>query len=163
MNGTTLKPSNRHCQAVAKFLTGETSTRVSNILDMWFKSPYGLPPETHPERAMLYSSDIDYQEIKYARPALTSFSARIIQEKLVRDISRTVRSRKLHTFTTRQDQGGVISGGLETSIWGVKGVISIFEEDVPLLWRYLMALASSNQGPSRERRPPEYVHISQII
>jgi len=37
MNGMTLKPSNRHCRAVAKFLTGETTY----LLDVWFKSPYG--------------------------------------------------------------------------------------------------------------------------
>jgi hypothetical protein len=112
---------------------------------------------------MLYSSDIDYQEIKYAWPALTSFSSKIIQEKLIRDISRTVKSKKLYTFTTKPDTGGVITGGLEIGIQGVKGVISIFKEDVPLLWKYLMALASSNEGPPRERCPPEYVCINPTI
>jgi hypothetical protein len=37
----------------------------------------------------------------------------------------------------------VVSEELETSTHGAKGVMSFFEEN-PLLWQYLMALASPN-------------------
>jgi len=57
------KPSIRHYQIVTKFLTGETNISVSKILELWMKSPYGLPPESHEERSMLFSTKIEYQSI----------------------------------------------------------------------------------------------------
>ena len=73
--GNQFEPTARHTQMVSKFLTGEAQMGVSQILDLWLKSPYGLPPEEDLERGMLYSTTVHYISIKYAHPAITSFAA----------------------------------------------------------------------------------------
>jgi hypothetical protein len=75
VKGNHFEPTARHIQMVSKFLTGETQVGVGHILDLWLKSPYGLPPEENSERRMLYSTTDCYISIKYARPAITSFAA----------------------------------------------------------------------------------------
>lgn len=150
------EPTPRHIQMVAKFLTGETDVGTSKVLELWLRSPYGLPPESNPERHMLYSTEVNYQEIKYARPAITSFAAQIVLAKLVKDATKTVkRDGGLHTFTSgsnetisRYDSGAQVFGE----------AMGIFQAKMPLAWHYLMTLAMPNeQASTRDRRPPRYV------
>ena len=43
--GNQFEPTGRHTQMVSKFLTGETQVGVSQILDLWLKSPYANAAE----------------------------------------------------------------------------------------------------------------------
>lgn len=156
MKGNQFEPTARHTQMVSKFLTGETQVGVSKILDLWLKSPYGLPPEEDLEREMLYSTTVHYISIKYARPAITSFAAQTVQEKLVKDAAKTVKSNGgLHTFTT---QGDEMTSRYDLGAHVFSDVMKIYQEKMLLAWQFLMAIATPNEEAKlRERRPPEYV------
>lgn len=148
-------PSRRHDQFASKFLQGSSSLTPGAVIAAWFKSPYGLPPQSSPERAFQYSTTVDYQSIKHARPAISSFAAQLIGAKLTQEARKGVkRESGLHTFT---------SGGSEVSRYDLGAEIfsdttQIFKHHTPLAWYYLLQMAlPDEQAISRERRPPEMV------
>ena len=159
VKGNNFEPTTRHIQMVSKFLTGETQVGVSHILDLWLKSPYGLPPEENSERHMLFSTTDGYISIRYARPAITSFAAQTVQEKLVKDAAKTVkRNEGLHTFTTQRDSDEMTSR-YDLGAHVFSDVTKIYQEKMLLAWELLMAIATPNEdAKTRERRPPEYVN-----
>jgi len=55
--------------------------RVAHILNLWMRSTYGFPGKDHNERKNMYSTEVDYLLIQYARPAITAFSAQIHNRK----------------------------------------------------------------------------------
>lgn len=156
VNGKPFNPSSRHCQVVAKFLSGETRIGVSEVLQSWIHSSYGLPPGDHSEREFLYSTEVGYLNIRYARPAMTSFSAQLIQKQLVREAQKTVKKDGgLHTFTSNSNE--IVSQcHLGSEIF--PKVMNIFQTSMPLTWKCLLALARSNETPAtKARRPSEFV------
>ena len=63
-------------------------------------STYGLPEKDHIERKNMYSTDIDYLQLQYARPAITAFSAQLVKERLIREAKNMAKKDGgLHTFT----------------------------------------------------------------
>lgn len=151
IHGKPFEPSQRHYQMVAKFFGGETDIPVGKILDIWLKSPYGLPPENSNEREMLYSTKVDFLHLKYARPAITSFAAQLIKSKLMKEAQRTVKKdRSLHTFTSKGKEISRYDLGAQV----FSEAMEIFQEGMPLAWQYLLVLATPNeQVDERQFRP----------
>lgn len=149
-------PTNTHYQMVSKFLTGETNIRVAHILDLWMKSTYGLPAKDHLEWRYMYSTEVDYLTIQYARPAITAFTAQLVKERLVREAKTTVKSDGgLHTFTTGKKER---ISRYDLGANSFQEASEIFQEKTPLAWHLLLAMSASNEDTiARERRPPEMV------
>jgi hypothetical protein len=155
MKGKEFEPSSRHFQVVSKFLTGETKVSVIKILELWIKSPYSLPPERNEERQMLYSTKIDYHEMKYAWPAITSFAIQIVEEELISEAKKAARhDGGLHTFTSSKGKVSRYDLGEQTFLEAME----ILEKKMPIMWQYLLKLSvPSEESVERNRRPPEYV------
>ena len=140
---------------VSKFLTGETNIRVAHILDLWMKSTYGLPANDHLERKYMYSTEVEYLLIQYARPAMTAFAAQLVKERLVREEKKTVkRDGGLHTFTTEKKER---ISRYDLGANSFQEASEIFQEKMPLAWNLLLAMSSPDENIERERRPPEMV------
>jgi hypothetical protein len=107
---------------------------------------------------MLFSTTDCYISIKYARPAITSFAAQTVQEKLIKDAAKTVKHNGgLHTFTTQRDE---MTSRYDLGAHVFSDVTKIYQEKMLLAWQLLMAIATPNEdAKERERRPPEYVNI----
>ena len=159
--GNLFNPSPGHYQMVSKFLTGETSVPASQILEAWLKSPYGLPHEDDKERQLLYSTEVDYRCIKHARPAMTSFAAQLIQEKLVREARRAVqKDGGLHTFTLKGKEISRYDLGAQAFPESMERL----QESMPLACRYLLMIATPHKTTgNRDRRPPEVVRVTFIL
>lgn len=140
---------------VSKFLTGGTSHHVGEILEMWLKSPSGLPDETHLERQLLYSTQRNYYKIQYARPAITSFAMQLVCDKAVEEMRQVVKKDGgLHTFTTcRSNTLTRHDPGPDT----FTEVMKLYQLKMPVLWGMLLSLAGSDEKIGRERRSPELV------
>ena len=158
-NGKPIVPSQRHLQMVTKFLTGEAVVGVSRILKAWLENSAGLPSEDNIERKMMYSLETNYLDIRYARPAITSFAAGIIRDQLVKEAQRVVKvDAGLHTFASipqaRNDQVSRYDMGGHT----FSDAMEIFQKKMPLAWGYLLKLAvADEQALSRVTRPPHIV------
>ena len=161
-NGQTFNPSPTHYHMVSRFLQGQTRITVSQILQIWLSSKYGLPVESHEERLMAYSIHITYLDIKHARPALTSFAAQIVMQKLDQEGHKIIKKEGgLHTFTPQRhkDQDTSLQHNLGPQTFSE--ISLLFEKKMPLSWKMLMSLAvSDGQVGSRKRRPPEVVSLN---
>ena len=149
-------PTNTHYQMASKFLTGETSIRVAHILDLWMTSTYGLPGKDHVERKNMYSTKVDYLLIRYARPAITAFSAQLVKERLVIEAKNTVKTDGgLHTFTSGKKER---ISRYDLGANSFQEASKIFQEKTPLAWNLLLAMSAPNEDTiTRVRRPPEMV------
>ncbi|KAF8962188.1 hypothetical protein BDZ97DRAFT_1759423 [Flammula alnicola] len=154
-HGKSFEPSPRHVQVIAKFLAGETKIGVSRLIEAWMKSAYGLPSEQDYERQMFYSTTVDYRTIKHARPAITSFAAQVIKEKLVKEARKVVKSESgLHTFTSK----GKDISRYDLGERALPEAMAVFQETTPLTWEYVLVIAMPNkEAEDRERRPPAIV------
>ena len=155
-NGKPIAPSQRHLQMVTKFLTGETMVGVSRILKAWLENSAGLPSEDNIERKMMFGLETSYLDIRYARPAITSFAAGIIRDQLIKEAQRVVKvDAGLHTFTSsRNDQVSQYDTGACT----FSDAMGIFQKIMPLAWSYFLRLAAvDEQALRRLHRPPHIV------
>jgi len=151
-------PSLTHVQMLSRFLKGQTKVSVGSVLDLFMSSKYGIPPTHDDERDLFFSLSTNYHAIHYARPAITSFAAQLVEAELIKEASRTVRKDGgLHTFTSARG-----SNALEASVnHGAESFSAanwIFRNKMPLAWDLLFSMACpSQQENSRDRRPPELV------
>jgi hypothetical protein len=99
---------------------------------LWMRSTYGLPEKDHIERRNMYSTDIDYIQIQYARPAITAFSAQLVklEERLIREAKNTVKKDGgLHAFTTGKKER---SSRYDLGANSFQEASKIFQEKTPL-------------------------------
>jgi hypothetical protein len=156
--GRDLPVSRTHTQMVSKFLGGETRVPISAILDAWHTSAYGRPPLDNDERKMMFSTDMDYHNIRHARPVITSFAAQKVRNKMVDEARKAVKANSgLHTFTT----AGNDTSRYELGASAFPEAMDIFQTQMPLAWDLMMAMATPNdEASTRERRPPHLVGTS---
>ncbi|KAF9524238.1 hypothetical protein CPB83DRAFT_947604 [Crepidotus variabilis] len=119
------------------------------------ESSYGLPDTYLVERAYLYSTDHPYCDLKYARPAITSFATQLVKEKALQEIKKVVRKDGgLHTFTTRKnDAVARHDPGPDT----FTEVMKIYQKEMPVSWDILLSMGTTSEDKERGRRSPELV------
>ncbi|KAJ7572432.1 hypothetical protein C8J56DRAFT_807505 [Mycena floridula] len=148
---------------VLKFLTGETTYRVSHILNYWMESSDGLPSQSNRERDLMFALEPDSNKILAARSAITSFAAQIVKRELVKTAKKMAsKSGGLHTYTTSKAKVLIP----EDSVSTFSECQKLFEEGMPLAWQYAMAITAPEGTEDREHRPPHYVAthaLSQLI
>ncbi|KAF9491306.1 hypothetical protein BDN71DRAFT_1510475 [Pleurotus eryngii] len=146
--GAEVKRSRSHAQVVSKFLGGKAHYYPSIILAEWLKSADGLPKLGDIERDLMYSTEVDYQQIWAARPGLTSFAAQLVGQKLEMEIKKVVMKKNgLQTFTTGGGDIAKAGQGINT----YTDTQAIFRLHQPLTWAYLLRLATpcSHQAPAQ--------------
>jgi hypothetical protein len=74
---------------VSGFLRGTHGHTPAQVIDLWYRSPYGRPHKDSPEMYTLRS--IPYTDIRPVRPALTSFGLQVVAKKLKRDLSDAIK------------------------------------------------------------------------
>ena len=65
----TFSPSARHGQYAEKFLSGKRQHHPGMVLNAWVHSPYGVIAKGSTEEKLMFSLDVDYQDITSIRPA----------------------------------------------------------------------------------------------
>ena len=96
--GNLVRRSQKHASYVHKLLSGRCGTSgkgVRFILNAWFQSG----EEEDAEQLMHFTTSVLYQNIRSARPALTSFAAQLVKKKLVQEAEAAVQPRSgLHAM-----------------------------------------------------------------
>lgn len=151
-------PSLTHVQMLSKFLKGQTRVSIGSVLDLFMSSKYGIPPTHDHERDLFFSLSTNYHAIHYARPAITSFAAQLVEAELIKAASRTVRKDGgLHTFTSARG-ANTIEASVNQGAESFSIASRIFRDKMPLAWDLFFSMANpSQQENSRDRRPPELV------
>lgn len=139
--GKDIHRTKQHSKYSQHFLEGKGRYTPAMVLDCWFRSPDGrlsLPSTSN--TSLMYSTSTPYLEIKPVRPALTSFAAQIVQNKLVMEAKQAVKpSSGLHATSRRK--------GHQTVEWAdigattVAKVSHIIQTHQPLTWIYMMSIS----------------------
>lgn len=158
--------SEAHAKMASRFLAGLCKHTPAHIVEIWVKSPWGIPKKGRLERNAMFSTDRDFRMLKAARPGLTSFAVQIVREQLEKDIQKAVkRSSGLHTFTTGARKIADENYGAQTFMEAT----AVLQQHQPLAWDLFVQLATpptskkGNTGVTRQSRPPEMVCSIPII
>jgi hypothetical protein len=152
--------SEAHAKMASRFLTGLCRHTPAHIVEIWVKSPWGIPKKGHQERDAMFSTEHDFRTLKAARPGLTSFAVQIVREQLEKDIRRAVQKASgLHTFTTGARKISEENYGAQT----FTETMEILKQHQPLAWNLMVNLAmphsprKENVAVIQRNRPPEMV------
>lgn len=162
------RASETQTKTITHFFAGhDKKYPASRTLDLWLRHPYGRrpPPET------MYCVDRPYTELLQIRPALTSFAAQVVQQRLVREAEEAIKVKNgLHVSIANKNGKG------KPLVWDDLGagtlphVRSIFEKIQPLLWAFVTTLCLrcpskgvASEGAVRKRRAINNVRILSFI
>ncbi|KAF8185692.1 hypothetical protein BJ912DRAFT_1060520 [Pholiota molesta] len=141
------------------FFNGNGQYTPANILLNWIKHPYGRLQRDSP---LMYSTSIPYNSIKPVRPALTSFAAQIVQDKLVDEAEDAIKvSSGLHLSLSDHQTASKKLEWTDIGSATVERTQQIIQTHQPLTWNLFMKLAArpprSQDGVKvvRIKRPPE--------
>jgi len=162
--GELYKPDPIHYQMVSKFLSGGSDATAGIILEIWFNSPYGKPPNTHIESMQKFSTEHPFQSIHFAHPSISAFAAQLVRRKVRKEAEKaTWKDGGLHTFTSRarSSDDAELRHDLGAQIF--PETMATLEENMPLTWELLMTIAALDEkARERERRPPRMVRMMCI-
>ncbi|KAG2116380.1 hypothetical protein DEU56DRAFT_919219 [Suillus clintonianus] len=138
-----------HAAYVQHFLRGRTKYTPADIVHAWFHSPDGILSDNDPELNLMFVTTPPYTDLKGVRPALSSFAAQTVKQKLVADIKHAVRpGNGLHvSFAPSESR--------QSSDWDDVGSMTVtkieetLRKEQPLAMALLEAIAT---GPQRKRR-----------
>ncbi|KAF8174754.1 hypothetical protein BJ912DRAFT_1024608 [Pholiota molesta] len=149
--------TNGHCHDA--LFHGNGQYTPANILLNWIKHPYGRLQRDSP---LMYSTSIPYNSIKPVRPALTSFAAQIVQDKLVDEAEDAIKvSSGLHLSLSDHQTASKKLEWTDIGSATVERTQQIIQTHQPLTWNLFMKLAArpprSQDGVKvvRIKRPPE--------
>jgi hypothetical protein len=152
--------SDMHTQMASKFVGGFCKHSPVDIIEIWVRSPWGIPKEGRWERDEMFSIEVDFRKVKPARPGITSFAVQMVFEKLERDIREGVKKANgLHTFTTGACKMINDNFGAQTFL----DATTALKEHQSLAWNLLVKLATphpqvkGSEIATRQYRPPEMV------
>jgi len=81
MSTETRVMQNRHRQFVLKFLSGASCYTALDIVIMMFQHPYAKPSTCHADAKAYFSPTLSADQIKYAKPALTTWALEIVTKE----------------------------------------------------------------------------------
>lgn len=90
----------RHASIIQHFLHGKTKYKPIDIVDSWYRHPYGAKFEDeHP----MFSLRHEYKTIQPVQPAISSFAAHIITTHLIKGAKRAVKTTSgLHVAVSKK-------------------------------------------------------------
>ena len=159
--------SHRHATAASRFLQGENTYHVADILECWLRSPDGRP-RSNEDHKQMYSPSISFTDIRPARSVITSFAVQIVEKRLLHERQQASKpSSGLHTVTSAQS-------GDKSVTWDAIGSGTVAEITVslqtcqPLTFHYLSQLATPKPRKQNgvvvqcKTRPPEIVRTLML-
>jgi len=81
---------NRHHQFVLKFLSGASCYTAFDIVIMMFQHPYAKPSTHHADANAYFSPTLSADQIKHAKPALTTWALEIVTKETQRESTHLV-------------------------------------------------------------------------
>ncbi|KAF8144094.1 hypothetical protein K438DRAFT_1910977 [Mycena galopus ATCC 62051] len=170
--GDTDKRTKRQRQAVAAFLQGRTSFTMAHIIDLIYNHHKSRPKKKDPDYLAAFSPVKPSNEIRCARPCLSSWATRLVGdhtyfrvEKLARKGRKTGRNwRHLRATTNgRTDRTDVVEW--EDIEFTLDSLGAQYQEEDPFLW-YLTECfsASRNKGKVvvKKTRPHPIIQVGAI-
>lgn len=158
-----------YTRTISSFLRGKSNARVSTVLALWLKHPWGLPKKDDPERAFLFSLSTPWSSMKHARTTLTSWAAQACAKALERETRRVIEPEHgLHAMIHTPSRSGSGSNTASSNArplvrWNdigaktIAGAQRVFETVTPLLWGFVRQVAEKHRDPAdmdkRELRP----------
>ncbi|KAF9029955.1 hypothetical protein BDP27DRAFT_1246394 [Rhodocollybia butyracea] len=166
---------------LSKFLEGAGAHTPSSIVKEWYQNPIGSPHPEHAEHQKMFSVAEPFETIKYARPALTSFAAQLVEAHLLSSADKMVspegglHTSRLEAHTSSHDSDSEMENSEDQTIMSTTQ--NLLQNGFPLLWHYCTSVASpkrrqrlsrakkaplDTQAVSRNYRPPEIVATHAI-
>ncbi|KAF9487952.1 hypothetical protein BDN71DRAFT_1542358 [Pleurotus eryngii] len=139
--------SKRHAVYVQRYLGGDSSLSVSEVLEAWLTTPYGRP-RTDGDLEDVFSTRRDYRDINVARPAVTSFAAQIIKSQLQEEAQQATRKSTGLYAPIRQKNTDASITWKDLGSSSLAIVKTELEKYQPLTLNYMQAVA---QGSPRNR------------
>ncbi|KAL0569270.1 hypothetical protein V5O48_012699 [Marasmius crinis-equi] len=78
-------------QMVSKFLGRLTKKGVSHVLEEIIHNPWGIPKLGNVDHNRMFTTEVDFLEVKAARPALTLFAAQLVEEEMEKEVKQAVK------------------------------------------------------------------------
>jgi hypothetical protein len=144
--------SRRHSAMLSKFLEGAGAHTPSSIVKEWYQNPIGCPHPEHAEHQKMFSVAEPFETIKYARPALTSFAAQLVEAHLLTSADKMVspegglHTSHLEVHTSFHDSDSEMENSEDQTIMSTTQ--NLLQNGFPLLWHYCTSVAS----PKRRQR-----------
>ncbi|KAF8958799.1 hypothetical protein BDZ97DRAFT_1940816 [Flammula alnicola] len=167
-NSTTIRRATREQMAAVMqhFFNGDGEYTPATILLNWIKHPYGRLQCNSP---LMFSTSVPYTSIKPVRPALTSFVAQIVQDKLVSEAEDAIKvSSGLHLSLSDHKTAAKKLEWTDIGSATVEHAQQIIQNHQQLTWNLFMKLAArpprSQTGVKvvRIKRPPELA-VTNVI
>jgi hypothetical protein len=151
--------SSRHGGIVERFLNGRCEISVSQILEAWWTTADGCGINSDE----MYSVEIPYIQVRPVRAAMLSFTAQIIEAKLVDEAQRAIQETSgLHASVADETDNGSVQ-------WANSGATLIptvkiaFQTHQPLAFHYMHKITEPKPRTKNgviavhTYRPPELV------
>ncbi|KAK1235738.1 hypothetical protein PQX77_001026 [Marasmius sp. AFHP31] len=152
-----------HRSAVCRFLQGRTSVHPLTVVQKMYHHPASYPsyqcnPASKKQRSMAFSLDISPKNIKFAKPAISSWAAQLSVTQLHRDITRLTQT----DTRNPEDVPARISPELVTwddiNSFTPERSIATIKRRAPYLYRHLRYLAEPRKSGvpvPRKNRPTD--------
>ncbi|TFY63916.1 hypothetical protein EVJ58_g2953 [Rhodofomes roseus] len=151
LNQQAVHNSQRHAQSLGCFLRGEYDYTPAMLVNAMLRHPYGhIKPsgDDEDENQLMYSTFVQWTEIKPVRPALTSFAAQTVMKELTREAEEAVKPESgLHAMRYHRKGRASDDDTRKDVTWAdigsvtFKNVAAIVQKHQPLTWTYALALA----------------------
>ncbi|KIM63152.1 hypothetical protein SCLCIDRAFT_15631 [Scleroderma citrinum Foug A] len=134
-NGQPIHHSQQHGSYIHQLLNGTSGSGIGYILDTWMQNTDGVAGPGADGGELLYNTAEHYRQIRSARPALTSFVAQVVMNKLVREAEDVIHpSSSLHT-----SHGSQLCWA-DLSSMTIALVTDIIKKHQPLTWKYVTTI-----------------------
>ncbi|TFK48603.1 hypothetical protein OE88DRAFT_1683868, partial [Heliocybe sulcata] len=159
--GEPIKRSLSHSQRVASFLGGRSNYLPIQILQAWYKSPYGWPDDQ--TRALMFSTAVSATDIGPSRPAISSFAAQLVEKQLIKEAEAAVGTSSGLVVKSTSKTGDALLQWSDVGAGTNAEVESLLRSHQPLTWHYLRKIAW--RGTERKIRPVKHVcgHVLSIL
>jgi len=152
---------NQITSTVQHFFSGNGEYTPAKILSSWYQHPYG---RLERESNLMFSTAVSYKDIGPVRPALSSFAAQTVAQKLFDEANRAIQTDSgLHVTLSTKKHAAKRVEWTDLGATTLRQTQTIIQTYQPLTWDLFMKLATRpprlRDGVKvvRTRRPPELV------
>ncbi len=139
----------RHGSIIKHFIHGKTKYRPIDILESWYRHPYGAKFENEG----MFSLKLDYKQVQHIHPAISSFAAQIVAEHLVQGANKAIQtSNGLHVNVSKK-KGRVQDATFtwhDISDRPIERAQEVFQHHEPLLFDLVVMLATPIQASRKQ-------------
>ncbi|KAJ3506750.1 hypothetical protein NLJ89_g6695 [Agrocybe chaxingu] len=140
------------------FFNGHKEHTPSKILENWMKHPYGRLQRNSNDN---FSTVVPYTKLKPVCPALTSFAAQLVANKLIEEAEKAIDAANgLHLSLTGAQKRSKKLEWTDIGSLTFETVQNILQEHQPLTWSLVMKIATR---PPRNRNGAVAVRIKRPV